>query len=1094
MRHWVTFIDNGRIYGTMKNVMKQSLKTFFFAAIACLIANEGYSQRPDIKSIDKISGSMDEVVTIQGAYFGTDATKIAVTFGASKGSIQSVTDQLLQVKVPFGTTYHDIAVTNLTTGLSGFTRQQFLLNFSGKPGFDLTNLQGQFDFPAGIPTNEGLYDLCMCDFDGDSKVDVATANDNTAFVNIFPNASTPGVVSFPAKLAVNIASRSLHIKCGDLNGDGKPDLIATESGTTDKIFIMKNNSAGTGSFTFSAPLTVTLAGKRPKRIEIADLDLDGKPELIITAQGTNTVSVLVNQSTLASISFSPSPPIHITIPGAASTEGLAVQDLNEDGLPEIVVSQFQTNSDIYIIENKSAPGSYAPGPIRTLAVGTPIKNIRIGDLDNDRRPDIAYTRLTANEVGFWLNTGSGGSLSFTAGPNVKTDEYPWGIDFGDLDGDGKADIAVASITKKSLTILNNKSTPGSLSFTPLIQPTTYINRHINICDVDTDGKPDIAFTSIDNNTLNIPASKVSIFRNKTCMVPVVTPPGPLNVCSGFALKLVATKGNGVTYDWTNETSSTTFAGTNEYSPTVFGDYHVTATSEGGACKEVSNTVRVNISPGAALDPAPINNGPVCIGQTLNLSISNNLGAGYTYEWTGPDNYTGTGLNPPAVTNFQLKNAGIYYVDVKTSGGCVARRESTRVDAVDLPDFKVSFPGSALICQPDFKTLSVYPSVTGFTYQWYEKTAGAISGATSTTLLRNTSGEYYYQATSSNPSCPVTSSESAVLTVVVPPVPSFTIPATACKGQEVSFTNQSAVDGQTTASYAWTFGDGNVSNDQNPKHIYASANTFTVNLTVSYPSNTCPVTSSKTITITDAPTMNIVNAENKFEICPESSLVLGVNDTFSSYLWSTGATTPTITVTEPNTYSVKVTAANGCELTDSQPVTELIGPEVTAAATPEQINEGESSQLVASGLLNYSWTPAESLSSSTEAETVATPLTSTTYTVTGTDGNGCTGTATVEVLVKGESIVSKLGPSNFFSPNGDAVGQYWMVEKIDEYPQCGVTIYDDKGVKVYEAKPYQNDWEGTFTNGRKLPDGVYYYIIRCDGEEGVPRTGSITILR
>ena len=121
---------------------------------------------------------------------------------------------------------------------------------------------------------------------------------------------------------------------------------------------------------------------------------------------------------------------------------------------------------------------------------------------------------------------------------------------------------------------------------------------------------------------------------------------------------------------------------------------------------------------------PVNNGPVCIGQTLNLSISNNLGAGYTYEWSGPDNYTATGLTPTPVTNFQLKNAGIYYVDVRTSGGCVARRESTRVDAVDLPAFKVAFTGSALICQPDFKALSVYPTVTGFTYQWFEKTAGS----------------------------------------------------------------------------------------------------------------------------------------------------------------------------------------------------------------------------------------------------------------------------------------------------------------------------------------------------------------------------------
>ena len=167
-----------------------------------------------------------------------DATKLAVTFGASKGTIQSVTDQLLEVSVPSGTTYNTVGVTNLTNGLTGYTIVSNSYSiFVVYAGFDLANLQGQFDFPAGAPTKDGLYDLCMCDFDGDKKVDVATANDNTSFVNIFPNTSTPGTVSFPSKIAVNIASRSLHIKCGDLNGDGKPDLVATESGTTDKVFV-----------------------------------------------------------------------------------------------------------------------------------------------------------------------------------------------------------------------------------------------------------------------------------------------------------------------------------------------------------------------------------------------------------------------------------------------------------------------------------------------------------------------------------------------------------------------------------------------------------------------------------------------------------------------------------------------------------------------------------------------------------------------------------------------------------------------------------------------------------------------------------------
>jgi gliding motility-associated-like protein len=96
-------------------------------------------------------------------------------------------------------------------------------------------------------------------------------------------------------------------------------------------------------------------------------------------------------------------------------------------------------------------------------------------------------------------------------------------------------------------------------------------------------------------------------------------------------------------------------------------------------------------------------------------------------------------------------------------------------------------------------------------------------------------------------------------------------------------------------------------------------------------------------------------------------------------------------------------------------------------------------------------------------------------------------------VKGEAIVDKLHPSNMISPNGNIKNQIWNVDKILDYPQCNVAIYDDKGIKVFESKPYNNDWNGTF-NGKKLPDGVYYFVIRCDGEESKPRSGSITLLR
>ncbi|MEJ2004360.1 MAG: gliding motility-associated C-terminal domain-containing protein [Cyclobacteriaceae bacterium] len=96
-------------------------------------------------------------------------------------------------------------------------------------------------------------------------------------------------------------------------------------------------------------------------------------------------------------------------------------------------------------------------------------------------------------------------------------------------------------------------------------------------------------------------------------------------------------------------------------------------------------------------------------------------------------------------------------------------------------------------------------------------------------------------------------------------------------------------------------------------------------------------------------------------------------------------------------------------------------------------------------------------------------------------------------MSGDLIGNNLRPKNFFSPNeGDMINATWEIAGILDYPECAVEIYDQTGNRLFEAMPYQNNWDGT-SGGKMLPDGAYYYIIRCNGNE-IVKSGTVTLLR
>ena len=159
-----------------------------------------------------------------------------------------------------------------------------------------------------------------------------------------------------------------------------------------------------------------------------------------------------------------------------------------------------------------------------------------------------------------------------------------------------------------------------------------------------------------------------------------------------------------------------------------------------------------------------------------------------------------------------------------------------------------------------------------------------------------------------------------------------------------------------------------------------------------------------------------------------------------------------------------------------------GPNVSIA-------EGESTQLNAVGGTTYSWSPTSGLSGASIPDPIASPLSSTIYSVTTTIG-GCTYVDQVNV-----EVLRLIIPPNTFTPNGDGKNDTWVIPGIVDYPGAEVNIHDRWGQRVYSSTGYREPWDGT-NNGKALTDGTYYYHIQLNQLEGrsAPYTGFISILR
>jgi gliding motility-associated-like protein len=483
---------------------------------------------PFISGFSPAAGPVGTIVIITGKNFNINPNANMVFFGGTRAKVNTGTTTQLTVIVPLGATHQPITILNTETELVGVAANAFRVTFNNAIGkrFETTSFLDAVNFKG---EDRFFSILKVTDLDGDGKNDVIAAysTGGTKYVSVFRNKSKTGVIdpnSFDPKMNIEVGEGTRAVDIGDVNGDGKPDIV---SGNGSRIYVAINTSV-TGAVSFAQKMEFPV-GAFPETIQIADVDMDGKPDIISGSYYYANVSVLRNTTaSIDNVKFAPSVEYSV----AGQTYSLVIKDFDGDNKPEIIAGGIGTAS-ISILYNQSVSGiinTQSFKPYTPLSTGMSSKSMAPGDFNNDGKTDIAIANFSTNginAVSVFQNTSTLGTVSFS-----KTDYSiagkPEHIDAGDLDGDGRVDLVVASQSNNNLALLQNNQTGNTISFEAVVQKASAGSAFI-IADLDNDGRSDLAGMQLPNN--------VNIYRNNIEYVKPAAPTGLKAIPAGLEIDL-----------------------------------------------------------------------------------------------------------------------------------------------------------------------------------------------------------------------------------------------------------------------------------------------------------------------------------------------------------------------------------------------------------------------------------------------------------------------------------------------------------------------------------------------------------------------------
>ncbi len=324
------------------------------------------------------------------------------------------------------------------------------------------------------------YSVAIGDVDGDGKPDLVAAN---AYSNTVSVLLGNGDGTFAAKVDYGTGSSPYSVAIGDVNGDGKPDLVAA-NGSSNTVSVLLGN----GDATFAAKVDYGM-GTGPISVAIGDVSGDGKPDLVAANVFSNSVSVLLGNGDGTFVAK-----VDYGIGTESIPFSLAIGDVNGDGKPDLVTADHFSNTVSILLG--SGDGTF--GAKVDYGTGSGPSSVPLGDVSGDGKPDLVTANAHSNTVSILLGNGDG---TFAAKVDYGTGSSPYSVAIGDVSGDGKPDLAVANFGSNTVSILLGN---GDGTFAAKVDYGTGSSPiSVAVGDVNGDGKPDLAVANYSSNTVSV---------------------------------------------------------------------------------------------------------------------------------------------------------------------------------------------------------------------------------------------------------------------------------------------------------------------------------------------------------------------------------------------------------------------------------------------------------------------------------------------------------------------------------------------------------------------------------------------------------------